>query len=41
MIKLFGYDLKEIDTWLFYELSGDSLGMNLYDLKGEGKNADG
>lgn len=41
MIRLAGYDLKPIDTWLFYELSGDSLGTNLYDLKGEGKTPDG
>ncbi|KAL4477752.1 hypothetical protein ABPG72_018926 [Tetrahymena utriculariae] len=41
MIRLAGYDLKPVDTWLFYELSGDSLGTNLYDLKGEGKTPEG
>ncbi len=29
------YDIKPIDTWIFYELCGDSLGNSLYELKGE------
>jgi dual specificity tyrosine-phosphorylation-regulated kinase 2/3/4 len=32
---MLAYEIKPKDTWIFYELCGDSLGTNLYDLKGE------
>jgi len=31
-----GYDIKHLDTYIFYELCGESLGSTLYELKGEG-----
>lgn len=31
-VRLVGHEYTESDTWLFYELSGDSLGTHLYDL---------
>lgn len=34
--RLLAYDIKPIDTWIFYELCGESLGNSLYDLKGSG-----
>lgn len=30
------FEIKTQDTWIFYELCGESLGNSLYDLKGEG-----
>lgn len=30
------YDIKPVDTWIYYELCGQSLGSSLYELKGEG-----
>ena len=30
------YEIKPLDTWIFYELCGESLGNALYELKGEG-----
>lgn len=30
------YEIKAQDTWIFYEVCGESLGSTLYDLKGEG-----
>jgi hypothetical protein len=29
------YDILDKDTFLYYELCGDSLGNSLYELKGE------
>lgn len=31
-----GYDIQHLDTYIFYELCGESLGSTLYELKGEG-----
>ncbi len=33
--RLLAYDIRPIDTWLFYELCEDSLGNSLYELRGE------
>jgi hypothetical protein len=29
------YDIKTIDTWIYYEICGESLGSSLYELKCE------
>ncbi|KAL4503310.1 hypothetical protein ABPG72_000916 [Tetrahymena utriculariae] len=34
--KMMNYEIKQIDTWIYYELCGESLGSSLYELKGEG-----
>jgi dual specificity tyrosine-phosphorylation-regulated kinase 2/3/4 len=35
LVKFLAYELKPLDTWIFFELCGESLGNHLYDLKGE------
>lgn len=35
LVRFLAYDVKPQDTWIFYEICGDSLGNHLYDLKGE------
>ncbi|EAS00330.2 Serine/Threonine kinase domain protein (macronuclear) [Tetrahymena thermophila SB210] len=34
--KMMNYEIKQVDTWIYYELCGESLGSSLYELKGEG-----
>lgn len=34
-MKFLAYDIKPLDTWIFYEICGESLGNHLYDLRGE------
>lgn len=33
---MMNYDIKPVDTWIYYELCGQSLGSSLYELKSEG-----
>ena len=34
LAKMYSYEINQLDTWIFYEKCGNSLGSCLYDIRG-------